>query len=59
MRDNHWGVIVTSGASDVVIDHNTFIDNDVGVEMWDATDVTVTNNLITSDHGTGIRLAGD
>jgi Periplasmic copper-binding protein (NosD) len=56
MRGNHWGVIVTSGASDVVIDHNTFIDNDVGVEMWDATDVTVTNNLITSDHGTGIRL---
>ena len=56
LRDSHWGVIVTSGANDVVIDHNTFIDNDVGVEMWDATGVQVTNDLVTSDHGTGIRL---
>jgi len=56
LRDSHWGVIVTSGATDVVIDHNTFIDNDVGVEMWDATGVVVTNNLVTSDHGVGIRL---
>jgi Periplasmic copper-binding protein (NosD) len=56
MRGSHWGVIVTSGASDVVIDHNTFINDDVGVEMWDATGVQVTNNLITSDHGVGIRL---
>ncbi len=57
LRGSHWGVIVTSGANDVVIDHNTFIDNDVGVEMWDATGVSISNNLITSDHGTGIRLA--
>ena len=56
LRDSHWGVIVTSGANNVVIDHNTFIDNDVGVEMWDATGVQVSNNLVTSDHGTGIRL---
>jgi Periplasmic copper-binding protein (NosD) len=56
LRDSYWGVIVTSGANDVVVDHNTFIDDTVGIELWDATGVALSNNLITSDHGTGIRL---
>ena len=58
LRDNRWGVIVTSEAEDVTIEHNTFVDNEVGVEVWDAVRVSIVENIIVADgHQVAIRLA--
>jgi parallel beta helix pectate lyase-like protein len=51
----HWGVIATSGADDVRIEHNTFVANEIAVELSDATNVRIVDNLSDSPL-TGRRL---
>jgi hypothetical protein len=54
LAHSHWGVIVTSGASDVTIDHTTLVGNDVGVEIWDASNVRLRSNVFAAPSGSGL-----
>jgi parallel beta-helix repeat protein len=53
MTNCHWGVIVTSDAADVQIEHNTFAGNDIGVEVAGASNVTIRDNLIERSRPVG------
>ena len=44
----HWGVIVTSQADGVQIEHNTFTENDIGIEVAEASNVTILDNIAQS-----------
>ncbi|HEY7132921.1 MAG TPA: NosD domain-containing protein [Candidatus Limnocylindrales bacterium] len=56
LSDNHWGVLLYSGAANVVVDDNQFVDNDIAVKLERVTRVELANNTATG--GTGLVLVG-